>query len=267
MSITLSTCWYNFKAKFDASTYEAWMHNMLINVNNYNLVIYTDENGCSLFQPYLHSKIKVVVKPYENFYTYQFKEHWICNHESNVLLNNSVDWKVNMLWSEKIHFVSETIKQQYFVTDYYGWCDIGYFRGRVNDLDVHTLKMWPSPDKITSLAKDKIYYALVNNDGRFVDYIYNIVNNKTADGVPSSPIPPYQCTIAGGFFILHHDNMNWWHTTYYNKLKLYFEHKQLVKDDQIILADCIFSSPNNFFLCVEQNPQFDNWFMFQRILL
>jgi hypothetical protein len=172
-----------------------------------------------------------------------------------------------MLWSEKIHFVSETIKHQYFITDFYGWCDIGYFRGRSNDLDANTLKMWPSPNKIDSLDKNKIYYALVNNDNSFVDYVYNIVNNKNANGVPSQPIPQHIGIIAGGFFILHRDNINWWHTTYYDKLKLYFDNKELVKDDQIIITDCIFSSNQYFCLCKENIGHFDNWFMFQRILI
>jgi hypothetical protein len=267
MSITFSTCWYNFRAKFDISTYQHWMHNMLSNVNNYNLVIYTDEAGYNLVQPYIHSKIKVVIKPCEDFYTYQFKEHWIRNHEMNVLLKHQVDWRVNMLWSEKIHFVSETIKQQHFITDFYGWCDIGYFRGRSNDLDANSLKMWPSPNKINTLDKDKIYYALVNNDDRFVDYVYNIVNNKNANGVPSEPIPQHIGIVAGGFFILHRDNINWWHTTYYDKLKLYFDNKELVKDDQIIITDCIFSTNQYFCLCKENISHFDNWFMFQRILI
>jgi len=267
MSITFSTCWYNFTAKFDLSIYQRWMHNMLSNVNNYNLVIYTDEAGFNIVQPYIHSKIKVVVKPYETFYTYYLKEEWISNHERNILLKHSVDWRVNMLWSEKIHFVSETIKQEYFITDFYGWCDIGYFRGRSNDLDMHTLKMWPSPNKINNLDQNKIHYALVNNDNRYVDFIYNIVNHKNANGLPYNPIPPNQCTIAGGFFVLHKDNIEWWHTTYYDKLKLYFDNKQMVKDDQIILVDCIFSANKNFCLYKENMNHFDNWFMFQRIFI
>jgi hypothetical protein len=267
MSITFSTCWYNFKAKFDSSVYQRWMHNMLSNVNNYNLVVYTDEAGYNVVQPYLHSKIKIIIKPYEEFYTHQLRDHWISNHENNVLLKDCIDWRVNMLWSEKIHFVSETIKEQYFITDFYGWCDIGYFRGRRNDLDVNALKMWPSPHKITALDKDKIYYGLVNNDNTYVDSIYNIVNNKNANGVPSHPIPRDIGVVAGGFFILHKNNIEWWHTTYYDKLKLYFENKELVKDDQIILADCIFSSIHHFCLCKENTNHFDHWFMFQRILI
>ncbi len=49
-NITFSTCWYNFKAKFPSTTYQQWINNMLSNVNNYFLIIYTDEEGYSFFR-------------------------------------------------------------------------------------------------------------------------------------------------------------------------------------------------------------------------
>lgn len=266
MSITLSTCWYNFKSKFSDSVYKSWMHNMLSNVNNYNLVIYTDEEGFSTMEPYLKPNIKVIIKLYSEFYTYQFKDKWIQNHEHNLLLKNKIDWKVNMLWSEKINFVYETIKHNYFTTDLYGWCDIGYFRGTRNDLDTKTLSSWPSRSKISELPSDKIHYAYIpdNND---MQYFNDLINNKNEVGLPIEPIPPSQVSIAGGFFILHANKIGWWHNTYYNKLKLYFDHNYLVKDDQIIVADCVFSNLNSFTLYKEINSDFDPWFLFQRLLL
>jgi hypothetical protein len=266
-NITFSTCLYNFKSKFDISVYKQWMHNMLSNVNNYNLVVYTDEDGLPLFEPYLKPNIKIIVKPYSEFYTYQFKDSWIKNQERNLLLLNRIDWKVNMLWSEKIHFVNETIQQKYFVTEFYGWCDIGYFRGRDMDLDMNTLKFWPSLDTINELPKDKIQYACVNIKPEYLDFLYHIINNKNEFGLPVHPIPPEQVSLAGGFFILHVSRASWWHDTYYNKLKLYFDNNYLVKDDQIIIADCVFSNINSFALRTEPNSWFDPWFMFQRLLL
>ena len=52
-----------------------------------------------------------------------------------------------------------------------------------------------------------------------------------------------------------------------NKWILYFDNKELVKDDQIIITDCIFSTHQHFCLCKENINNFDNWFMFQRILI
>jgi hypothetical protein len=132
------------------------MDNMLSNVNNYSLVIYSDEPSSPYLQKYLHNpRIKLIIKPHENLYNYKYKDYWIKNHEKNTLLNAHIEWQVNMLWSEKIHFVYETMYNKYFDTEYYGWCDIGYFRNRWNDLNSTQLKQWPSAENITGLNKKK----------------------------------------------------------------------------------------------------------------
>lgn len=259
-----------FKPKFDESVYLNWIDNMLSNVNNYYLVVYTDKDSFHKFTKYINNKnIKFINKPIENFYNYKYKDKWINNHKNNHLLNEWVDWKVNMLWSEKIHFVNETMQNKYFDTEMYGWCDIGYFRNRIGlDLNNESLKYWPSHEKINNLYKDKIHYGLINNNQQFVEFLYKIINNKNVLGLPKQQIPPQQNSIAGGFFILHKNLIQWWKKTYDAKLQLYFNNNYLIKDDQIIIADCIFSDEtiNNFQLYVE-NSQYDNWFLFQRILL
>ena len=114
--------------------------------------------------------------------------------------------------------------------------------------------------KINALDKNKICYACINNDDRYMNYLYKLVNNN-------QEIPATQNSIAGGFFIIHKDKINWWAETYDAKLESYFKNNSLVKDDQIILVDCILSNMNHFLLFRENNPGFDNWFMFQRIYL
>lgn len=265
--ITLSTCWYILKAKFSHDIYKSWIDNMLSNVNNYNLVIYCDIAGYEYIEPYLkNEKILVIIKPLEDFLTYKYKNEWIENHKNNNLLNQKIDWQLNMLWSEKINFVYETMSEKYYETEYYGWCDIGYFRNRPNDLSNEELKYWPSNSKIEILNKNKIYYALVNNNKDFVEKIIDIINNKSNKDLPIKPIPPNQISIAGGFFLCHEEKIKWWHDYYYDKLNKYFKNNYLIKDDQIIIADCVFSDPNEFELCKE-DYQYDNWFLFQRYLL
>ena len=268
MSITFSTAWYIFKSKFHVTTYIKWIHNMLSNVNEYYLVIYTDVDGFQYIKPYLSNpKIKVIFKSYEEFKTYKYKDAWIKNHDKNHLLNKRVDWRLNMLWCEKIHFVYETMSKNYFKTDFFGWCDIGYFRGNSNDLSYDVLSKWPSKNKILSLDHDKIYYACVNNDNEYLYELYTIINDKNTNGLPKNEIPPNQVSIAGGFFISHATKLDWWRTTFYNKLELYFKNDYLIKDDQIIISDCVFSDVNNFELIEERLNEYDNWFLFQRFLL
>jgi hypothetical protein len=170
-----------------------------------------------------------------------------------------------MLWAEKINFVKETIERKYFDTEFYGWCDIGYFRNRNNDTNTSELRNWPNPEKMNNLDKNKIVYACINNNNVYLSNLIQIIQNKNSNGLPSEPIPPFQNSIAGGFFILHKDMIDWWFTTFDNKLYLYFTHNYLVKDDQIIIADCVFSNLESFCLFREFQYPYDNWFMFQRI--
>jgi hypothetical protein len=269
MSIVFTTAWYHFKAKFDASIYEKWMDNFLSNVHNFYLVIYTDDFSSQLLQKYMENpRIRIVLLPYTEFHNYRYKDNWIQNHDKNLELRYSTDWKVNMLWCEKIFFVQRTIQQQYFVgdIDMYGWCDIGYFRGNNDDTSVELLASWPSSDKICALDKTKIHYALVNRDPNFLGYLEYCILNKNEKGLPINPIPPNQTSIAGGFFICHKDCITGWAQTFDNRVKLYFENGYLIKDDQMIIVDCYYTNKEPFYLHTE-NTNMNNWFMFQRILL
>ena len=277
MSIILCSCWYPLKAKFDNSVYLEWIDNLLQNVNNFYLVIYANEEGSSqlsLSQFIDNPRIRVVFKPIEEFYNFQFKEQWIRNHEQNELLNQYTSWELNMLWSEKIHFVSDCREKKYFnsnsAIEMYGWCDIGYFRNRVNaDTPIQLLEHWPSQEIICDLDTNKIHYALVNNDTGFIKQLMEQINEKDADdGLPVKPIPQDQISVAGGFFILSDKKIEWWKDTYDSKLQTYFASGRLVKDDQIILADCIFTKENQkFFALYTEESKYDNWFLFQRHLL
>ena len=268
MSITFSTAWYVFKAKFDPSVYRRWIDNMLSNVNNYFLVVYTDSDGLPYVENYsTNPRIKIVLMEYTEFYTHRYRDYWISNHKKNALLRDKVDWKLNMLWSEKIHFVYRTMAQNYFDTEFFGWCDIGYFRERHTDLSRDELRNWPNPDKILALDKSKILYACVNNDMEYISNLMKWISYKNGAGLPKNPIPENQISIAGGFFIAHASKLEWWRNKFDKQLALYFENDYLVKDDQIVIADCVFSDLQNFEIAIENKPEYDNWFLFQRHLI
>ena len=91
--------------------------------------------------------------------------------------------------------------------------------------------------------------------------------NKNEVGLPTHPINPTQTSIAGGFFLITQENINWWFTTFDTKLELYFKNNYLVKDDQMIIINCIGENITKFFLVEENNISFDKWFMFKRFLL
>jgi hypothetical protein len=269
-TITFSTCWYQFKAKFDFSVYAPWIRNMLSNVRAYNLVIYTDDAGKAAFDfdsyAAVNPRIRVIVKPFESFRNYTLKDLWTANHAKNVSLNKLVDWRVNALWSEKVHFVHETVTKRYFDTDYYGWCDIGYFRCRnKQDLSMSQLHGWPNPDKIAALNPTKVYYGCVNNDWVQIEHCIRIIN----DPMQTNGLDPRLNFIAGGFFMLHKTKAEWWATMYDAKLHQHLSQGRTVKDDQQIIADCVFSkdTQSHFHICREEGAKYDVWFLFQRALL
>lgn len=274
MYATFATCWYSLNSKFHVDTYLRWMKHLLAEVTNYNLVLFTDAAGEALlrdhFAPYYfqNPRIKIVQKPVESWHNYQYKKEWIKNHAVNMSLNGKTEWKLNMLWAEKINFVNEARLKEYFpLTEFYGWCDIGYFREGPCPTFCTTPKM-------LALNKNKIYYACV--DPVQFTALKEIVLRKNAQGLPMQPIPPEQISIAGGFFIAHHSKIDGWRQLFDTKLRLYFENNYLVKDDQMIILDCIVSEPQRFELggsaggsapsppsaMQGENP----WFVFRRFL-
>lgn len=267
--ITFSTCFYIIKSKFDVSIYIQWMNNLLSIVNHFNLVIYCDEHSSQYIHNTNNHRIKIIIKPIEQFYNYQYKNQWIQNHMLNNTLNTISCWELNMLWSEKIQFVKETFERNYFQSDLYGWCDVGYFRNRKNDTSTKLLSNWClNIEEI--IIPTKIYYACINNNDKYMNHLDSLVNNvHIYTRLPIKQLPPNQQSIAGGFFILHKNNISWWACVYDTMLKKYFDNHYLVKDDQVILANCILSNSykDKFILLREETKTTDNWFMFQRLLL
>jgi hypothetical protein len=270
--ITFSTCWYQFKAKFNHDVYRQWIANMLSNVRNYNLVVYTDTASCTdaglVAMVGDNPRIRIVLKPMEAWHNYTMRDVWEANHARNELLAGLVDWRVNMLWSEKVHFVAESVARGYFDTEFHGWCDIGYFRNRgtgpagCQDTPMGMLREWPNPAKIADLDPSKVHYGCVTNDLGVIE---------TCKGCIASgqPMDPRVNLVAGGFFVMYKDKAAWWASTYDAKLHQYFAQGRVVKDDQQIIADCVLSADTAPHFCMhrEAGASHDVWFMFQRLLL
>lgn len=270
--ITFSTCWYIVKSKFSIEQYLEWIHNLFSIVNNFNLVIYTDINGYNSLKSLIltnnfvknRDKIRFIIKPMEDFYGYKYKDAWIKNHNTNELsLHKKIDWRLNMLWCEKIHFVNETIRNKYFTTMYYGWCDIGYFRN-LTAAKMSILTEWPSPTKMLK-SPNKIHYGCVQtNPGKYNGLQNDITThyNNLKKTTPISSEKIEDVCFSGGFFILTKPLAEIYGRLFDIKLQYYFQNGFTIKDDQQIIMDCIFTNPQLFHIHFSSD-----WFMFQDILL
>lgn len=270
--LTLVTAWYNFKAKFNIEVYRKWISNLLLNVKEFKLIIFTNEESKWLIEDNININLKIIILEIEDFYGYQFKDQWIYNHTQNHLLNTKVDWRVNMLWAEKIAFVKRAIENNYFAEEcredeeWFGWCDIGYFRGGPTNMAIHKMKEWPNKNKIAVLDRSKIYYTQVC-DHSILNFLARIILQKNEKGLPIQPIPENQTSVAGGFFLITPATINWWNQVFYNRLNEYFKNNYLVKDDQIIILDCIINNLTKFKLIKETVPGMNEWFAFSHYLL
>ena len=304
INITFSTCLYNLKNRHGADKHLEWMRGFIRIVNRFYLVIYTDEetydfivNEVRKLDAETGSQIKVVIKPYTEFYNYKYAEYWKSNNNNpECKLYGVADWCLNMLWCEKVHFVHETIERRYFDTDteYYGWCDIGYFRdtltmsasmtGRVRNTRTAYSKMirerWPNPAKINALDKNRVYYGCnvrPNNMSVALKYYSEHFSNiNTGSELPRIIYDKRAHFISGGFFITGREKIKWWTHTFQTTLEKYIAHNVVIHDDQQLISDCIFkrntstgSICENDFCITKVNETLPDklWFMFRELLL
>ncbi len=273
-NLTIITCWYVVKSKFTVEKYVSWIHNFLsiVNNNNVNVVLYTDLNSFALISSLVRGKnVKIVFKNFENFYTYKFKDDWIKNHnKGNLLLHKETSWMLNMLWNEKIFFIQDALKMGYFDTTLYAWCDIGYFRNGFDDLNTKFLKgRWPNNYKLTKepFSIPYIHYGCIQKDNSVFVSLQSKIKSFYKEKKEGDPNPDYNVNcFAGGFFLIHRQLIVYYAKIYADKLQFYFSNNYFIKDDQIIITDIIFNNPNLFYIHNELT-KYNNWFMFQRLLL
>ena len=307
INITFSTCLYNLKNRHGADKHIEWMRGFIRIVNRFYLVIYTDKETYDFIVTEVQkldaetvSRIKVVIKPYTDFYNYKYVEYWKSNNNNPACkLYGVADWRLNMLWCEKVHFVNETIERRYFDTDtdtdteYYGWCDIGYFRdtltkpasmmGTMRNTQTAYSKLirerWPNPAKINALDKNRVYYGcnispdLMNIALQHHSDHFGRSNIDAESELPRTIYDKRAHFISGGFFITGREKMKWWAHTFQTTLEKYIAHNAVIQDDQQLIAHCIFTwmsgSGADNDLCItkvnEMSPD-KLWFMFRDLL-
>lgn len=236
--ITFATAFYPVQSKFPSSKYIQWTTNFFSIVNEFYLVVFTDENTKNILLNLSrgNSKIRIVVRSFQDFHGIKYLDFWKKNYEKNYLLKRTC-WELNMLWNEKIWMVNDIIEKGYFPkTEYYGWADIGYFRNEPDNINTSLLGKWANYNRLVSFSKDKVHYALVNPIGL-----------KLSQELRTSVIgiSINQTTIAGGFFFGGKDPLLQWRDIFTKKLEYYVRTGSLLKDDQIIVLDCILDNDIN----------------------
>ena len=246
-TLTLSTCWYTFKNKHNTGKYIEWMKNFLNYVDNFNLIIYTNQNSVDIFKNFsLSDRVKIVILEKEDWDLIKYEQQLLNNFERNIYLKNQLSFEVWLVYLQKTYLVKKTIKDNHFDTKFYGWCDIGYFRNT-------TAKDWATSRSLNKLSPEKINYCLMKN--LFIDKLRFFLNQKDFSmNEARKKIPPNQQSIAGGFFVGNKEKCLEWSGFFDTTLMYYLNNNLLIKDDQIIILDCVLQK-ETFFNLVNSSKQ------------
>lgn len=309
INITFSSCLYRMKNRHGYEKHMNWFRDFIRVVNRFYLVIYTGENEYDAICDEIRKldedtrrKIKVILKPFSEFHNYKYERFWMENNaRPECKLAEIADWRLNMLWCEKTHFVRETIEKQYFDTEYYGWCDVGYFRDTLSSggpvaAATHPTyreiirEHWPNPDKINRLHKDKIYYGCnitpSNLHKYYTYYAEHFQNTAKIDantGIPRDVYHPRAHLLSGGFYITGREKALWWCSRFQEILELYIMNNVMVQDDQHIISHCVFTNcgtmngmnggttggtnPDFYIIKINETDGDALWFLFRKLLL
>ena len=239
--ITFATAFYPIRSKFPSEKYIQWATHLFSIVRQFYLVVFTDEATYKTLLDLASGNphIRIVVRPWSAFHGMKYRAFWEKNHKDNDLLNRTTCWELNMLWNEKVWFVSDAIQTRHFPeTEYYGWVDIGYFRNNPNNIHTSVLANWAHYNRLVSYPVEKVHYTMVNPIG------FRLLQELRKQG---GGIPLQQVSVAGGFFFGGRDPLLEWRDIFTTQLEQYVSSNRLLKDDQIIVVDCLLGekSQNN----------------------
>jgi len=266
-----------------------WFREFIRVVNRFYLVIYTGEKEydaiCNEIRKLggdVQGKIKVICKPFSEFHNYKYERFWMDNNaRPECKLAKIADWRLNMLWCEKTHFVRETIENRYFDTEYYGWCDVGYFRDTLSSAYRERIREhWPNPNIINRLYKDKVYYGCNMSPSKlYIGYTYHtrhFNNIHWESGIPRDLYRENAHLVSGGFYITGREKALWWCCRFQEILELYITNNEVIQDDQHIIAHCVFTTnggstpdtnPDFCIIKINETNEDALWFLFRDFLL
>ena len=233
---TLVTGYFQIKSKHPHDEYVNWMRNLLENVET-DMVIFTDIESynliCEIRKPYIEFT-KIIITKFENFRCYKYFDSFVKHHDLD-LENTIHNPYLYMIWAEKSYFIESCIKENYFNSQYYFWCDIGSLRGYDDCPDHNKMKNWPYLKK-KNIPKNKIVIAKTGNwkSNEFT------LNNE---GIIQQDLRPHLNTV-GGMFGGDKSALIQWIKEYDILLQKYIKYHKFIGKDQSLYLNTILKNPN-----------------------
>jgi len=232
---TIVTGYFQIKSKHPHDKYVNWMRNLLEYVET-NMVIFTDNESynmiCEIRKPYIKFT-KIIITKFENFRCYKHFDSFVKHHNFDLqkAIHNPY---LYMIWAEKSYFIESCIKENFFNSQYYFWCDIGSLRG-LNDCPNHKkMKNWPYYNH-ENLPKNKIVIAKTGN-WKLNEFTLN------NDGIIQQDLQKYLHTV-GGLFGGDKSALIQWIKEYDILLQKYINNHKFIGKDQSLYLNIIYKKP------------------------
>ena len=257
--ITIVTCYLDInKSKHSKENYKTWIKNYITIIKNNNIVIYSNcENTINLINKirnnYLN-KTKIVRINLENLYTYKYINYFIKDNKRDPEKYHTTE--LYLIWNNKVAFMHDAFKNNYFDTEYYMWTDIGMLREESlynilnnNEFKCNIEKL--NKDKVTLLKLNNFTFDELSYKNRIIPYNYLMGTNY--------PIGSNRC--GAGVIIASKYIIEKWFDIYYSMLDTFINNDFFSGKEQNILNNIYIKYGDSLLNLVEPtNYNLDKWF-------
>ena len=217
---TIVSCYYKLdKNKHSDNQWKHWIENFFM-IQSKKIIFTNKQTYDIYFKTVNNSNTYFYILEFQDFYTYKyletFEKHFEFDHEK--IIHNIY---LYLIWNEKSNFLKKSIELNYFNTNFFVYCDIGYFRVR-NLMSIY--RNWPKTKVLSSIG-DKVTLLEVN---RFD------MNEFEFEDMPKSF--QYVNRIGGGVIAGSKKVLLKWTQLYYEMLEKFIEINRFIGKDQSIMA-------------------------------
>ena len=251
--ITIVTCYLTIdKSKRGKQNYKIWLMNYLSIINDNNIVIYCncDEiiNIIEKIRCNFSNSTKIIKVNIKDLYSYKYIDYFIKDNKRDPERYHSIE--LYLIWNNKVAFMYDVYKNNYFDTEYYMWTDIGMIREEklYNILYENKFKC-----NINKLNKNKITLLKINDfteeelsyKNIIIPYRYDEILNRCGAGV----------------IISSKSMMEKWYNIYYSMLDTFISNDYFAGKEQNILNNIYIKFGDDLIDLIEvKNYNLDRWF-------
>jgi hypothetical protein len=261
MNTTLVTAYYRFSSKHSGTEYDQWMRNLFANVHMPMVIFCEGSIGAWIGQIRAEAGLgrltHIVPLPWNSLESHKHLAHWKrdLSRDPQRSIHNT---NLYVVWAEKMRFVERAIHSNPFGSEWFCWCDAGYFR---NASEMPYYRTWPSPSFIAKAARDKLHITGINP--------FLAAELNAGGGIPSSLSMVGKVRLAAGVMLAHAEHWSRMVIPQFYALQGFLiSHNQFAGREETVLNVLCIKHPTLFnVMQARGRTEQDRWFWGRRAFL